>query len=64
MARPSFLFCSALSREEIPECVIIVLVKGCVNERVEEGVGVTQPEKYTLPYWRNVAGAQRGDEFG
>lgn len=64
MARPSFLFCSALSREEIPEGVIIVLVEGCVNEGVEEGVGVTQPEKDTLPYWRNVAGAQRRDEFG
>lgn len=54
----------ALSREEIPERVIVVLVEGCVNERVEEWVGVTQPKKDTLPYWWYIAGAQRRDEFG
>lgn len=54
----------ALSREEIPERVIVVLVEGCVNKRVEEWVGVTQPEKDTLPYWGYVAGAQRRDELG
>lgn len=54
----------ALSREEIPERVIVVLVEGCVNERVEEWVGVTQPEKDALPYWWYVAGAQWRDELG
>ncbi|KAL0200809.1 hypothetical protein M9458_003996, partial [Cirrhinus mrigala] len=49
---------------EISESVIIVLVEGCVNERIEERVGVTQPEEDTLPYWWNVAGAERRDELG
>lgn len=64
VARPRFpLYLSTLAGEEIPESVIIVLVEGCVNERVEKGVGVTQPEEDTLPYRRNVTGAQRSDEL-
>lgn len=64
VVRPRFLlYLSSLAGEEIPESVIIVLVEGCVNERVEEGVGVTQPEEDTLPYRWNVTGAQRSDEL-
>lgn len=59
--RPSV---SALAREEVPQGVVVVLVEGSVYERVEEGVGVAQPQEDALPDGRDVAGAQRHDELG
>lgn len=55
---------SALAGEEVPQGVVVVLVKGGVYERVEEGVGVAQPQEDALPDGRDVAGAQRHDELG
>lgn len=55
---------SALPAEEVPEGAVVVLVEGCVDEGVEERVGVSEPEEDTLPDRRNVAGAQRDDELG
>lgn len=55
---------SALSGEEIPQGIVVVLIKGGVYERVEEGVGVTQPQEDALPDGWDVAGAQRDDELG
>lgn len=59
--RPSV---SALAGEEVPQGVVVVLVEGSVYERVEEGVGVAQPQEDALPDGRDVAGAQRHDELG
>lgn len=55
---------SALAGEEVPQGVVVVLVEGGVYERVEEGVGVAQPQEDALPDGRDVAGAQRHDELG
>ena len=54
---------SALPREQVPQGVVVVLIKGSVYERVEEGVGVPQPQEDALPDGRDVAGAQRHDEL-
>ncbi len=55
---------SALPGKEVPQGVVVVLIKGGVYERVEEGVGVSQPQEDALPDGRDVAGAQRDDELG
>lgn len=55
---------SALAGEQVPQGVVVVLVKSSVYERVEEGVGVSQPQEDALPDGRDVAGAQRDDELG
>lgn len=55
---------SALAGEEVPQGVVVVLVEGRVYERVEEGVGVAQPQEDALPDGRDVARAQRHDELG
>lgn len=60
----SVLNVSALSGEEVPQSIVVVLVKGGVYEWVEEGVGVAQPQEDALPDGRDVTGAQRHDELG
>lgn len=55
---------SALPGEQVPQSVVVVLIEGGVDERVEEGVGVPQPQEDALPDGRDVAGAQRNDELG
>lgn len=55
---------SALPGEEVPQGIVVVLIEGGVYERVEEGVGVSQPQEDALPDGRDVAGAQRDDELG
>lgn len=54
----------SLPGEQIPQSVVVVLIKSGVYERIKEGVGVTQPQKNALPDGRNVTGAQRDDELG
>lgn len=55
---------SALPGEQVPQSVVVVLIERGVDERVEEGVGVPQPQEDALPDGRDVAGAQRNDELG
>lgn len=55
---------SALPGEQVPQGVVVVLIERGVDERVEEGVGVPQPQEDALPDGRDVAGAQRNDELG
>lgn len=55
---------SPLPAEEVPEGAVVVLVEGRVDKRVEERVGVSEPEEDALPDGRDVAGAQRDDELG
>lgn len=55
---------SALPGEEVPQGIVVVLIKGGVYEWVEEGVGVAQPQEDALPDGRDVTGAQRDDELG
>lgn len=52
-----------MTGEQVPKGVVVVLVKGGVNKRVEEGVGVAQPQEDALPDGRDVAVAQRDDEL-
>lgn len=54
---------STLPGEQIPQGVVVVLIKSGVYERVKEGVGVTQPQEDALPDGWNVTGAQRDDEL-
>lgn len=54
---------SALPGEEIPQGIVVVLIKSSVYERVEEGVGVSQPQEDALPDGRDVTGAQWDDEL-
>lgn len=56
--------CSALPGEQVPQGVVVVLIKGGVYERVKEGVGVAQPQEDALPDGGDVAGTQRDDELG
>lgn len=49
--------------EQVPQSVVVVLIEGGVDEWVEEGVGVSQPQEDALPDGRDVAGAQRDDEL-
>lgn len=55
---------SALPGEQVPQSVVVVLIERGVDEWVEEGVGVPQPQEDALPDGRDVAGAQRNDELG
>lgn len=55
---------SALTGEEVPQGIVVVLIKGGVYERVEEGVRVAQPQEDALPDGRDVTGAQWDDELG
>lgn len=53
----SVLSGSALPGEEVPQGIVVVLIKGGVYKRVKEGVGVAQPQKDALPDGGDVAGA-------
>lgn len=64
MYLPSVLSGSALPGEEVPQGIVVVLIKGGVYKRVKEGVGVAQPQKDALPDGGDVAGAQWDDELG
>lgn len=55
---------SALPGEEVPQGIVVVFIKSRVYERVEEGVGVAQPQEDALPDGRDVTGAQRHNELG
>lgn len=55
---------SALPAEEVPEGAVVVLVEGCIDEWVEERVGVSEPKEDALPDRWDVAGAQWNDELG
>ena len=50
--------------EEVFEGAVVVLVEGRVDERVEEGVGVAEPQEDALPGGGDVAGAQRAEQLG
>lgn len=52
-----------MPRKEILEGAVVVLVESCVDEGVEEGVGVTEPEEDALPDGGDVAEAERADEL-
>lgn len=54
---------SRLPREQVLEGVVVVLVEGCVDQRVEEGIGVAQPEEDAFPNGGDIAGAERVEEF-
>lgn len=54
---------SVLPRKEVLEGAVIVLVERCVDERVEEGVGVAEPKEDALPDGGDVVGAERADEL-
>ena len=60
----SVLTVSALSGEEVPQGIVVVLIKGGVYQWVEEGVGVAQPQEDALPDGWDITGAQRHDELG
>lgn len=64
VGHPSVPSVSALPGEEVPQSVVVVLIKGGVYEWVEEGVGVAQPQEDALPDGRDVTGAQRHNELG
>lgn len=53
----------SLSGKKISKRIVVVLVKGCVNEWVEEWVWVTQPEKDTFPERGDVTWTERNDEL-
>lgn len=61
---PRVLSGSALPGEEVPQGIVVVLIKGCVYERIKEGVGVSQPQEDTLPDGWDVTRAQWDDELG
>lgn len=61
--RPLSAGCSLLLREEDLESTAVVPVEGCVDEWVEEGVGITQPQEDALPDGRDVPGAQGTNEL-
>lgn len=54
----------ALPGKEVPQGVVVVLVKGGVYKWVKEGVGVAEPQKDALPDWWDVTGTQWDDELG
>lgn len=53
-----------LSRKEALEGAAIVLVEGCVDEGVEEGVRVAKPEEDAFPDGRDIPGAEGADKLG
>lgn len=55
---------SALLVEEVPEGAVVVLVKGRVDERVKERVGVAEPEEDALPGGWYVPREERCDQLG
>lgn len=54
---------SLLLGEEDLESTAVAPVERCVDERVEEGVGIAQPQEDALPDGRDVPGAQGTDEL-
>lgn len=54
---------SALAGEQVPQGIVVVLVKGSVYKRVEEGVGVAEPQEDAFPDGRDVTGAKWHDEL-
>lgn len=54
---------SVLPRKEVLEGTVVVLVESRVDEGVEEGVGVAQPQEDALPDGGEVTGAQGADEL-
>lgn len=63
-APPSQPHTSALPGEQVAEGVVVVFVEGRVDKRVEERVGVAEPEENALPYGRDVTRTQRDDQLG
>ena len=55
---------SAVPSEEVLEGAVVVLVEGRVDEGVEKGVGVAEPQEDALPGGGDVAGAQGPEELG
>lgn len=55
---------SALPGKEVPQGIVVVLIKRRVYEWVKEGVGVSQPQEDALPDGWDVTGAQRDDKLG
>lgn len=55
-------FLSLLSEEAL-EGIVVVLIKGCVNQGVEEGIGVPKPQEYAFPDWWQATGTERADEL-
>lgn len=53
----------SLLAEEAPEGVVVVLVECCVNQRVEERIGVAKPQEDALPDGGQAAGTEGADEL-
>lgn len=54
----------SLPGKEVPQGIVVVLIKCGVYKWVKEGVGVAQPQEDALPDRWDVAGTQRDDELG
>lgn len=52
-----------LPTEEAPDGIAVALVESRVDQGVEEGVGVAEPEEDALPESREVIGAEGADEL-
>lgn len=52
-----------LPRKEVLEGTVVALVERCVDQGVEEGVGVAEPEEDALPEGGEVTGAEWADEL-
>lgn len=55
--------CSSPLGEEAFEGVAVVLAKCCVNQGVEERIGVAQPQEDAFPDGGQAAGAEGADEL-
>lgn len=55
-------FLSLLSEEAL-EGVVVVLIKSCVNQGVEEGIGIPEPQEYAFPDGWQATGTERADEL-
>lgn len=53
----------SLLGEKVLEGVVVVLVKGRVNQGIEERVGVAKPQKYAFPDRGQAAGTEGADEL-
>lgn len=55
--------CLSLLGEEAFEGIVVVLVKCCVNQGIEERVGVAKPQEYAFPEGGQVACTEGADEL-
>lgn len=55
-------FLSLLSKEAL-EGIVVILIKGSVNQGVEERIGISKPQEYAFPDGWQAAGTERADEL-